>query len=179
MEHQFYVPRDSGWGNVQYLLFHLLESTVKQNTETAYHAFIWHQDRPTTLQAAMRHLFSTFSPRTLYEDPWSLHGISWFDFWSNAIHQDHLTATCWAIPFQDSFVWVSIRIIKGESRHKVHHYEERFIFFKGRFSNWSTLHRNALRFHSLVVPFLFMPHCQIENFSYSQYLKGRNFRLLV
>ena len=29
-------------------------------------------------------------------------------------------------------------------RHKVHHYEERVIFLIGHFSNWSTLHRNAL-----------------------------------
>ena len=33
---------------------------------------------------------------------------------------------------------------KGGSRHKVHHYEERVFFFLRHFSNWSTLHRNAL-----------------------------------
>ena len=34
--------------------------------------------------------------------------------------------------------------IKGGSRHKVHHYKERVIFYVRHFSNWSTLHRNAL-----------------------------------
>ena len=33
---------------------------------------------------------------------------------------------------------------KGGSRQKVYHYEERVIFFTRHFSNWSTLHRNAL-----------------------------------
>ena len=35
-------------------------------------------------------------------------------------------------------------IVKGGSRHKVHHYEERVILFIRNFSNCSTLHRNAL-----------------------------------
>ena len=34
--------------------------------------------------------------------------------------------------------------IKGGSRDKVHHYEERVIFFIWHFSNLSSLHRNAL-----------------------------------
>ena len=33
---------------------------------------------------------------------------------------------------------------KGGSRHKVHHLEERVIFFIRHSNNWSTLHRNAL-----------------------------------